>query len=195
MIEIKPLQNNHLQDITSIADMEFGEGFIPYEQLLMWQNDNQNSFIRVIECNNNVVAFSISLFLQNRTFKNIFGEQVCKIPNVFFDDKNQIGLIKTIVVQKEFRGRHYGTLLCEDSFNLLKEKGSKSIIGFAWKQNNCIPAEKMFLEAGLLQICDLPNFWQEESITKKYNCSICGNPPCNCTAVFFGKSFEEIKRI
>ena len=105
----------------------------------------------------------------------------------FFENSQTIGCIKTIAINKTFQKKGIGSLICEAMIRVFCEKKVDAVIVSAWKIGNIVNSDKMLNLSGIKKICEIPEYWKNDSIIKSYDCCICGNPPCLCSAVIYGK--------
>ena len=54
-----------------------------------------------------------------------------------------------------------------------------------WTKNHTIPIEKALLNNHFFKETVIQNYWEADSLKKKYNCIVCGKPPCKCDATVY----------
>ena len=98
-----------------------------------------------------------------------------------FSKQLPVGVIKTIGVSSKFKKRGIGTCLASKGIDFLKKK-STLIISICWEQKEGSPFMLLLEKNRFERIHKLENFWERDSLSKKYNCNNCGTPPCTCDA-------------
>jgi len=187
MIEIKDLNTSQIPYVINISDCELGEQYISKRALTHLIKEKGTAITRVALFDNEVSGFAIAYILNFKQLHNILKNNIDQLPKEYRDINLQFGYIKSIIVQKGKQNIGIGKMLCNDLINELNKSGANAFIVTAWKKKGEIPANKILQQSGLNVLCEIPEFWKDESISIKYKCPICGNPPCQCSAVIFGK--------
>lgn len=187
MIEIKDLNTSQIPYVINISDYELGEQYISKKVLTHLLKGERTTITRVALFDNEISGFAIANTLNSKQLHNILKDNIDLLPKEYLDINLQFGYIKSIIVQKGKQNLGIGKMLCNDLINELRKSGANAYIVTAWKKYGEIPANKILQKSGLNVLCEIPEFWKDESISIKYKCPICGNPPCLCSAVIFGK--------
>ncbi|MDG5799589.1 GNAT family N-acetyltransferase [Marinilabiliaceae bacterium ANBcel2] len=90
-------------------------------------------------------------------------------------------ILKAAAVKLKLRGRGIGVALIKKALQKVKSEKYKYAIGTVWDipEN---PVKKIFNSIGFKELSLINTYWTGESIQKKYQCPICGNP-CFCNAI------------
>jgi ribosomal protein S18 acetylase RimI-like enzyme len=187
MITIENFENCHILDVLKIVGTELGEGFYSKKQFETILNDQHNSICKIACYNNRIVGFSVAIIFENEQLFKITGINKLQLPIEYQNYNLRLGFLKTIAISEFFQKKGIGLLLCIDCIDEFEKRDVTAILGTAWKKGQSIHSEKILTRVGLQIIGEITEFWKHESLLKKYNCSICGEPPCYCTAVIFGK--------
>ncbi|MDB4533348.1 hypothetical protein N9242_00645 [Vicingaceae bacterium] len=99
---------------------------------------------------------------------------------------NKIALRKQTVIDPKFHNQKVGSKLIKHS---IKESISISDIQIStvWKKKHSNTMNKILLKNGFYLYKEIINYWEEDSLIKKYNCPICGIPPCKCSTEVYIK--------
>jgi len=186
MYSIVNIDKNQIDQIIEISNNELGEGFISKVQLNHYINSKKKYICKLAIKDNMLLGFSIGIIVDSKYLKLLMGKDFERLPNSFLNNHFIYGQIKTIVVNSNYQLLGIGTALCESTIIDLKKLDANKLIATAWKQNNKVNSAKMLQKFGLKHLCEIPFFWKDESIKEKYNCKVCGLPPCICTAVIYG---------
>jgi len=188
-VTIKIPTQNHIPEIIELINRELGIDFITYDQIINYIHSKDSTVCKIaLNDDTKIVGFMIGYIINYKQFISKFKNHLNKLPIEFSNSNNVFGCIKTIAVNSDIQGQGIGSLLCNDCVDELKKKGTTLLYGTAWKINEKINSEKMLNHFGLRALCSIPDFWKNDSILNQYECSQCGKPPCNCTAVIFGTS-------
>lgn len=104
------------------------------------------------------------------------------LPEISFH--NGIGLIKSLAVYENFRGRGVASALVKAAVEWLASQEATKIITVAWVSNGTCNAQGVLESCGFYKISEIPQFWHSDSLEKGYLCPDCGNP-CRCSAAIF----------
>jgi len=189
MISIETFEFCHIQEALKIVGTELGEDFYTKKQFEAILTDKHNSICKIARFNHKFVGFSVAIVFENELLFNETGINKQQLPIEYQNYNLRFGFIKTIAINGDFQKKGIGSLLCYDCIDEFKKRDVNAILGTAWKQGQVIHSEKILTRVGLQIIGEIPEFWKHESLLKKYHCSICGEPPCYCTAVIFGKLY------
>lgn len=181
------LEEKHLSEILTICEQQLGNGFLEAAVLQTYLN-SENKFCHVVLYAQQVIGFSL-MEISTRT---TIAQKMKNEENWFlrhFAAYNQIGYRSLTAVAKDFEGNGVASFLVKKGLIFLSTKvpvvvcdawkSNKTHIGSILKRNDC--------EA----LREVPYFWTAESIKQQYNCTICGTPPCQCTAIIYARYFDQ----
>ena len=183
MITIRPFEFSDIITVTKIINDEIGENYYSENELYLFIS-NQN-YIGYVACiDSKIIGFGISHI---DTISQIIDITIADELNSFFKYSQTIGCIKTIAINKISQKQGIGSLICKAMMRDFNEKNVDAIIVTAWEIGDKVNSDKMLNLFELKKICEIPEYWKNDSLIKNYDCSICGNPPCLCKAVIYGK--------
>lgn len=92
------------------------------------------------------------------------------------------GLIKSIAVAPEYRGRGVAKALIQRGLRELAAHGAERCYSLAWEsaRDGCMLCGAL-TAAGFERVALLERFWYQDSLTRGYVCPACGHP-CVCAA-------------
>ncbi len=86
---------------------------------------------------------------------------------------------QSLFLSSAVQGQGWGGKLSEKAIEVLKSIGAKGIVCHSWKESPNNSSSKYLEKMGFEKIAEHPLYWQHVN----YNCTRCGKPPCQCTAV------------
>lgn len=184
---IKTPTISDIPDIINICNEELGKEYLTFQSLKKMITD-EKIFIKIaLSLNSEIIGFYIGLIASNMEMKKLLHDIPFTDFHPSFNKTETFGVIKTVAIRKDFKKKGIGTTLMKDC--LLKfEKREISIISLiAWKSKKGINMERIMATNQFMNLKEIKNYWTSESIQKNYYCPECGAPPCNCSAVVFGK--------
>ncbi len=170
---------DEIKEIQNIADSAFGKDYFNLHSIL--EENNNNAFIHVAKSN------EITGFIY---YTVLYRNELDTITTQSFPLKNALqeeiyGLIKTEAVSPKHQKQGIGMKLFQEAISHLHKINIKVIYTVIWKQSPNIQAlEKLLMKNDFHLLLEITDYWKEDSLQKKYDCPVCGNP-CHCTALIF----------
>lgn len=181
---INVIRNFGLSDIQAVLDLlnrNLGVGFytVPDLEKAIFEN---NIYSMYVSFDGDILeGFAIGYITTN---EHII-KQLSNYSISYSLLSHQIGVVKTIVVEQQYRNRGIGHKLCDSLIKSLTLKGAQTFISLAWKQGDEINAHFMLQRNGFNQHAELKEYWKTDSLEKQYSCVMCGKPPCLCSAFLY----------
>jgi GNAT superfamily N-acetyltransferase len=179
---IRKLEESDFDQLLSISDLQFGDGYLTKSDLLSYLHDDTKIGI-VYLTEQKLSGFSFchvyskeSVHLLDLEGQNWFKEE--------YKDKCPIGVIKSIAVDQNASGKGIGTHLAQVSIEELN-KHTDCIISPCWQQGEHTPFANLLEKLDFSLVKTFDDFWNEDSLLKKYPCKICGSPPCLCKMLLY----------
>lgn len=182
---IASLKKSHIQEIIHLSDVAFGQGYLSIEYLNKYINSSKKIGLVALSENNKVLGFGLAESLSVKDLLNQILEEKNWCLNFFLGYKN-ITLINQIAVNFSFQNKGIANELISYIQNQTATK-TELICCFAWVKENFTPIKKILLKNDFLFVRKINNYWLNDSINKNYKCSLCGSPPCTCSAEIFIK--------
>lgn len=142
----------------------------------------------IIDKNEKIVGFSINLITSTEELISELNKYQYASLSSFLTGEKKIGILKMICLIDEFKGKGIGSQLINESLNYFKSKNIQVIYAFAWKNSEGINMGTIFNRYRINRITEIQNFWYDDSLEKNYCCPECGQPPCRCSVVVYGKN-------
>jgi ribosomal protein S18 acetylase RimI-like enzyme len=177
-MKIEQANKSQLNQLLLIANSAFGDNFISKLELSTYINQpNQYLFVAIID--DEVVGF-ISAETCNKT------ELLNKVLQPIDLPKNitKIGWIKQVAINPNHYRKGIAHHLLQTITKQLKPK-IDTLFCISWIKGAVTPMSNLLLKNKFTLYKTIPNYWYNDSLTKQYNCYICGTPPCKCSADLF----------
>ncbi len=186
------MTNQHFSDIFRIADKQLGQDYVT-PALLHTCIAQENGYIgrtAIDKKTHQVLGFCISFTLDRQALPDLLNSDDDAIPYPL-NQANDLGVIKTIAINKHFKGYGIGTSLIEDALNAFHERHRHTVFTIAWKSKLGINLHGVLMKTGFKRLFEIPNYWYQSSIENGCHCSVCGKPPCVCSAVIYTKTLHK----
>jgi ribosomal protein S18 acetylase RimI-like enzyme len=181
-IQIIPLQIGHILEVKSILDNQFGFDYISVNELKNKLN-NPNNLCLVAKKGTEILGISVAIIGKSDELSHHLLEKKDWFINEF-KDKKLIGVRKQMAVKKTYQGKGVGTQLMNESIHILN-KTCDVIVTIVWNQGDSQIMEKLMKKNQFRPILLIANYWKNDSIKMKYNCSVCQIIPCTCSATIY----------
>ena len=178
---IEIANKSNINQLLFIANQTLGNNFITtthFEDFIT--QPHKNCYIAVL--NNEILGF-ITTELCNATQLQ---ESLLKKHEepLFTNPTATIGIIQQVAVNPKHLRKGIATSLLKHAITQLK-LNSDSLFCISWKKGAITPMSNLLLKNNFTLYQTIPNYWYTDSLTQLYNCAICGNPPCKCSAEFY----------
>lgn len=182
-IDVKPIQKRNVAEICAIADQQLGENFINEENVksILDGVNNSGCICAVDKESGKVYGFCSYSLIDKEKATIIVGKENLEIK---YADK--IGYLKSVAVDKDFKGYGLGSKLVEECLKILSKQKTDAIICTAWKHAGIINIGNILDRNGFVKRKEIKDYWYESSVREKYKCPQCGNP-CHCSCVIYTK--------
>jgi ribosomal protein S18 acetylase RimI-like enzyme len=182
-IKIQNYEPKHRHQILELSNKQLGKNYLTKENITKTHSDPNNYLALAIDENGVLAGFCIGYIVDSTKIEQEFKINPEDTPEII-KHTNKIAVLKTIAVSEKYQGIGVGTDLVKDCINYFKSKDLSAICSIGWKSKNGTNVERVLVRAGFDKLREIPKFWNIDSVEKKYNCPVCGNP-CNCSAVIF----------
>lgn len=183
-IYIVDYQSEMEQEIMSISDSFFGTHYFKHRILPLYHHQKNSVFHVATTHQHKIVGFAFGFCIHKKELSAFLQTTLPFLENF----PEQISILNTIVVKTEFQNQHIGTQLIKSLLHFFESKNIRNCIILGWKHENTIYADYFNQKIGFSPIIEIPDFWREEVLSKKYQCSVCGDD-CHCSAVVYYKKW------
>ncbi len=182
------MHEKHFLEIFKISDKQLGQDYVTEELLDKCVKDHTNYIGRtaIDHKTNQVLGFCISIKLDEKDLPDLLNIESDAIPYPL-QGANDLGVIKTIAINKNFKGLGIGTSLIVDALHEFKMRDRKTVFTIAWKSKLGTNLHGVLMKTSFKRFIEIPNYWYQSSLESGCHCSVCGKPPCVCSAVIYAK--------
>ena len=178
------LEESHVQKIIHLSDGVFGTSFLDKTYVKQYV-DSRGKLGIVATDGESLMGYVLVDVLSHKEFMDEVLEEK-KWFESMFKGHERISLIKQIAVNKQYQNKGIASQLITKSL-IQANKLSKITCCLAWKKGNSTALRKVLVKNNYSYHLTINNYWEKDSIKKKYNCAFCGLPPCSCAAEVYIK--------
>jgi predicted N-acetyltransferase YhbS len=178
-LKIHKLSTQHFEDVIRLSNQQFGSDYISDDKLkLHVTKQNKKGFVALINQQLiGYVLFSICTDFSDITPLILKDKKELE---QLFNNKYPLGIIETIVVDKNIINKGVGSQLVSKVIEEFEIK-IEAIVSFLWEHPNGTPLATLLSKYQFTHKKTIFNYWLEDSKIKKYECKYCGTPcQCNC---------------
>ena len=182
-IQIQFITKSYYANVLDLSSRLLGKGYLP----AIPQSDKNKIVFLVAISSKRFIGFAYARIIDKDELNAILkNPQIDIPPDIKFADENgTLGFLKTVCVEPDFQGHGVATILIKECLNNLVTLGAETFICIAWKSSAGVHIGEVLSRLGFREWITIDKFWADESISQKYSCPVCGNPPCNCSAVIY----------
>lgn len=182
--------SNVKEEILAIADQCIGSNYLTEEELLEYV-EASNILVITSDLAHTITGFSIVCQLNTSSVLDRLFLSQHTIEERFDLDK-KVGFRKITAVHPDHQGKGIAGRLFEQGEHFLQQECS-SAFSICWTPypGKGRPIEQLLKKNGYQSWVEIPQYWKEDSLKKKYDCPVCGQPPCLCAATIFDKKFNR----
>ncbi len=186
------MTSRHFSEIYRIADKQLGQDYVTHDLLTKCITPNSGYIGRtaVDMRTYKVLGFCISFILDDEELPELLNIDQEAIPYPL-SGADDLGVIKTIAINKHFKGLGIGTSLIQDALNTFKTQERKTVFTIAWKSKLGTNLHGVLMKTGFKRDFEIPHYWYQSSLESGCHCSVCGEPPCICSAVIYSKLLKD----
>lgn len=187
-IRIINMSSKHFSDIFRIADKQLGQDYVTHELLTSCTTEKSGYIGRTAldTKTNKVLGFCISFTLLEDDLPDLLNIESDAIPYPLANAQD-LGVIKTIAIDRHYKGLGIGTSLIEDALHQFKNIDRNTVFTIAWKSELGTNLHGVLMKTRFKKLIEIPHYWYQSSLETGCHCSVCGKPPCVCSAVIYAK--------
>jgi len=173
------VKHNDINTIKKLIDDAFGLNYLTLNDITTYI-EKKDCFGYCLIDQNKFVGFIFLKTYSSSNIKNFF----LKEQEWFFNHiKNieRVSIIEQIALVAEYREKGLSNQLLNNALSKI-EQHCDLVMSVCWLKAVTTPMQKLLQKNNFKSIKTIANYWQDDSLAKKYSCSICGVPPCNCSA-------------
>ncbi len=177
-VQIRPLEVADLKALKAFTDREIGAGYYSVEELedilkRSQKNGVMASFLLLDEDGIQGVRFTYPPGQWHH------GKGQGLNPQLWPYKLEETAYFQSLFLSAKMQGTGWGGKLSQRSIESLLELGAKGIVCHSWKESPNNSSSKYLLKIGFKIVTEHPKYWQFVD----YECTRCGKPPCQCTAI------------
>lgn len=179
---IRNIEETDIAKILEISNQQFGLNYLLKSDIISYINQADHFGI-LLEKNKEIIGFSTLKIIETSDLQNYLLKSKSDIYNRLIPNE-QLGLRMQTAILPQFMGNGYGKKLVKAGNNILLSK-MKQIVSIVWEQNDRSNISEILKSEKFNIIETISEFWYQDSMKHKYNCRVCGQPPCTCSASLF----------
>lgn len=187
----RPISDELIHQAVNLINYSLGDLYIDVEGLRAY-SDSSDSRIFTLQHNrtDEVVAVAIVQVCENieellHTTPKDQRENVAALVRERYVD-GPVGLLKTMAVDPNFRGRGFGRKLTQLSIAQFRDWGAHNAYAFGWTDHEGCHIQSTLESCDFEELSHLENYYRQSSIEQGFDCPTCGNP-CECSIRLFEK--------
>lgn len=172
--------SDHKDELVQIADQQLGKDYLAKATFDSFNLD-PHYFAHIAFINNKVVGYTL---IKICSLEELVKELFCEVAWVrrTFQNHEPIAYIKQTAVKSGMTGQGICAKLIEFRERELANK-ARSMIRILWKKEENTFSQLIAERYQYIFLKEIKLYWYEDSIIRKYECAICGKPPCKCSAI------------
>jgi len=183
MLSFSNFTRQYYSDVLLLAENAFGANYLTENDLNNYlSNSHQHS--RIALFNHDFAGFSFYRFVKSDDLDDYFSSDSVKVIKANFPNHELICIRQQTAVIEKFRNKGIAEQLVGIGVEDAKQKNA-GIISIVWNSDGCM-MKNVLLKHNFKVLAELKNYWYADSLTKKYDCAVCGKPPCCCNALLMG---------
>lgn len=180
---IEALQQSELGALKSFTDRSIGQGYYSAQEL-------EDIFERSFGVDATGTKHMCSFLLKEAG--KILGVRITYPPGLWNHGKgkgltqqkwpfqlSQTAYFQSLFLDESTQGKGLGAKLSAKSLEVLKSLGARGVVCHSWKESPHNSSSRYLEKMGFVVLAEHPKYWKDVD----YNCTRCGSPPCQCTAL------------
>ncbi len=180
-LSIRTAARADLPDIRGIVDAQFGR-----RRLMGHPEDaaRPDGFTLVAEHDGNVLGVCLASVFTPGAVGRLMR---AGLPDVLH--ARRIGLLDTLAVHPDHTGQGLGSRLADAARDRFRARKVRVWASVAWHPAAATPDTPTLApildRAGMEPFAEVTDYWRTESLSHRFTCPACGEPPCECSAVMY----------
>jgi hypothetical protein len=180
---IVQLQKTDLVNLKSFTDRAIGQGYYSqdeieklYEQSIALDQDGRPQVCSFLLKNNEEIQ-GVRITFPPGHWTHGKGNSLNqdKWPHLM----SQTAYFQSLFLDEAAQGQGWGARMSQKSIEVLRELGTLGVVCHSWKESPHNSSARYLEKMGFVVLAEHPKYWKDIN----YNCTRCGAPPCQCTAL------------
>lgn len=185
----EPLKSDHIDQIVALLNYSLGEQYTNFDTLNSQsdRNDSKLLFLRSNTTEEVIAAAVVQVYDTLDDFlENAPQDQRGNVERLIQDSytSGKIGLLKTMAVDPDFRGKGFGRKLTRMALDQFQAWRVANVYAFGWMDHDGCHIQNTLESSGFEVVSHLTDFYHQESLDHKFNCPSCGDT-CACSIKLF----------
>ena len=178
-VKIRKVSKETAASCMAIAENQLGKDYIPEKDFL-----NTDFYPVYGMVKYDVAGFAIGKAFEQQGFLNKFPKVAQRMPNAL-PWADTIGMVSSVAIRQDYQGRGVGYLLVRDVLQHFDGHNISMMVMLGWATSDGVHIAGIARALGFTEKGTIPEYWHEDSLAKGYQCPVCGDPPCHCSAVLY----------
>jgi len=184
---IRSLEERDLAAVRAFTDREIGQDYYSLEELRdMWQRSAKNGQMCSLVLEGPAGIEGIRISYPPGQWSHGKGTALFKSKWPYAP--SDTAYFQSLFLSSQLQGQGWGGRLSQAAIVRLKAAGAKGIVAHSWKESPANSSSRYLLKLGFVELGSHPLYWQKLD----YQCTRCGKPPCQCTAVEMYLDLEKL---
>lgn len=172
--------------VVALADRVLGKGFFQSPDQI--QSDAASCVFIAIDEQDEVAGFVRGRLLPKGGLGDFLEHRLTEIPEDLrqADAEGALGVIDTVVVTPEFRGKGLGTKLLHIVHDRIIGRGADKLIVTFKRESQAVHVDQLMEKLGFTLWLKLETYWRHRCDLGEFACVVRGEA-CSCEAVFYRK--------
>jgi ribosomal protein S18 acetylase RimI-like enzyme len=177
MFNIRPMRLTDLLKVKDFTDREIGRDYYSSQELDdMFRRSEKNGIVCSLILENEGEIHGIRLSYPPGQWQKGKGKALNseKWPHSI----EETAYFQSLFLSSAVQGQGWGGRLSEAALERLRLTGAKGVVCHSWKESPNNSSTKYLKKLNFKSVGEHPQYWSDLD----YQCTRCGNPPCQCTA-------------
>jgi len=177
--KIRKVSKETAASCMTIAESQLGKDYIPEKDFL-----DTNFYPVYSMANGDVSGFAIGKIIEQQDFMNQYPKIAEKMPNAL-PWADRVGVVSSVAVRQDYQRRGVGYALVRNVLQYFDNQNISLAVMLGWAASDGVHIAGIARALGFTEKATIPEYWHDDSLSKGYQCPVCGNPPCHCSAVLY----------
>lgn len=187
-ITILPAKLSQVAKIFELSTELFGYGYV--EDVEAYIRDTE-AIVYVVMHKNDIIGFASGKLCEKKDLLELVHEKNHHLisPDILHSaERGNLGLIKTVGIQKKYQGRGYGTAILLEIEKALKKININTLIVSAWVDKDTTNIGGVLKHNNYIEMFYDDTYWKENCEKGKFFCPSKINNSCQCGTRFYKKT-------
>ncbi|MCB0393180.1 MAG: GNAT family N-acetyltransferase [Bdellovibrionales bacterium] len=167
-----------IPDLVSFLDRAIGENYYSASELreILKKSEKEGMMCSLAVVDEDGKVWGARISYPPGKWKKGKGESLS--PHLWKTKMEETAYFQSLFVDPELSGQGWGPKLSLESIDRLKRVGAKAVVCHSWVESPNQSSIRYLTKMGFEPLVRYPLYWTKVN----YVCTVCGPPPCQCTA-------------